>query len=217
VSISGFLFLAVAWRFGRGYDLKRTFNCEKKELHMTLSSRISCAFAAFAVSGWICGCNNSPPASPPTVYPSHVEDHEGHGHDHAHDHSHADEGPNGGHLIELGNEEYHAEWLHDDDSGKLTVYILDAAAKKNVPISATSITIEKKIGDKADKYELLAIGRTDAEPKAAQFEITDKPLVEALKSAGQGVEASLSVDIEGKAFQGKFEHHEHGHHHGHKH
>jgi hypothetical protein len=179
---------------------------------------ISRSAIAAAIVGMILGCNSSPP-SPPTVYPTHVEDHEGHGHDHAHDHghSHAEDGPNGGHLIELGHEEFHGEWLHDDDSGKLTLYILDGTAKKTVPISATSVTIEKKIGDKVDKYELQAVGRSDTSTKSAQFEITDKPLVEALKTAGQGVDATLIVDIEGKAFQGKIEHHEHGHHHGHKH
>jgi hypothetical protein len=182
-----------------------------------------CRFATTCVSVamlvWISGCD-SKPSTPPTVYPSHVDDHEGHGHDHAHDHghSHAEDGPNGGHLIELGQEEYHAEWVHDDDSGKLTLYILDGAAKKAVPISATSVTIEKKIGDKVDKYELQAVGRSETNTTSAQFEITDKPLIEALKTAGQGVDATLHVDVNGKSFQGKIEHHEHGHHHhGHKH
>lgn len=174
--------------------------------------------AILGVMFLMAGCNSSP--SPPTVLPTHVEDQGDHGHDHAHDHGHdhADDGPNGGHLIELGAEEYHAEWVHDDDSGKLTLYILNGAAKELVPISASSITIEKKIGDKVEKYELPAVGRTDANTTGAQFEIIDKPLVEALKTAGQGVEATLLVEIEGKAFQGKIEHHDHGHdHHGHKH
>lgn len=184
---------------------------------MALRKWIGTSAIVVALVG-LAGCNSStPPSSPPPVYPTHVADHEGHDHGHSHDHGHAEEGPNGGHLIELGNEEYHAEWVHDDDSGKLTVYILDAEAKKVVPISASTVTIEKKIGDKADKYELLAVGRTEADPKTAQFQITDKPLVEALKSAGQGVEANLSVDIDGKPFQGKFEHQEHDHHHAHKH
>jgi hypothetical protein len=162
-------------------------------------------------------CNSSSP-SPPTTLPAHVEDHDGHDHAHGHDHGHADEGPNGGHLIELGTEEYHAEWLHDDESGKLTVFILGGSAKEPVPLSAKSIVIEKKIGEKAEKYEIPAAGRTDNTGKGAQFELVDKPLVEALKMAGQqGVEAKLIVDIEGKTFEGKFEHHEHGHHHGHKH
>ena len=39
-------------------------------------------------------------------------DHGDHGHDHAHDHAH---GPHGGEIIEIGDEEYHAEYLKTDD------------------------------------------------------------------------------------------------------
>ena len=109
------------------------------------------------------------------------------------------------------------EWLHDDESGKLTVFILDGAAKEMAPIAAEHVTIEKKIGDKVDRYQLPAVDRTESTPKVAKFEIVDKPLIEALKTAGQGVEAKLTVDIDGKAFTGQFEHHDHADGHGHKH
>ena len=51
----------------------------------------------------------------------HDHDHDGHDH-HDHDHAHM-HGPNGGPVLELGDEEYHAEWLHDDESGKVTVVL----------------------------------------------------------------------------------------------
>src|SRR5688500_14491837 len=88
---------------------------QTKEVEMKIKNQMFFCASILAMSVLISRCN-SPPPSPPAVLPSHVED----GHGHAHAHSHADEGPNGGHLIELGNEEYHGEWLHDDDSGKLT-------------------------------------------------------------------------------------------------
>lgn len=157
-------------------------------------------------------CNSSP-SGPPDILPTQVED-GGHDHAHHHAHGHPDEGPNGGHLIELGNEEYHGEWLHDDESGRLTLFILDGSAKEMFPISARTVTIEKKIGDKTETYELAAAGAEEG-AKSAKFEIVDKPLIEALKTAGKGVDAVLVVDIEGKNFRGAIEHHEHGHHHHH--
>ena len=59
--------------------------------------------------------------------------------EHAHDHAH--HGPHHGHLMEIGDEAYHAEWTHDE-SGKVTFYILDSDAKKEVPIAADEITID---------------------------------------------------------------------------
>ena len=56
--------------------------------------------------------------------------------DHGHEHHH--HGPHNGHVMEIGGEEYHAEWTHDE-SGKVTFYILDSDAKKEVPIEADEI------------------------------------------------------------------------------
>ena len=52
----------------------------------------------------------------------------------AHAHAHPTEGPHHGSLIELGKEDYHAEFVHDDTTDTVTIYILDAAAAKAVPI-----------------------------------------------------------------------------------
>ena len=61
--------------------------------------------------------------------------------DHAHDHP--SEGPHGGHLIELGNEEFHAELHHDDASKTVAIYILDKQAKNPVAIEETELTLNK--------------------------------------------------------------------------
>jgi hypothetical protein len=118
-------------------------------------------------------------------------------------------------VIEFDHGNYHAEWVHDDDTGKLTVYILDGSAKQVAPIAADSITIEKKIGDKAETYQLPAMDRGEGKTESGRFEITDKPLIEALKSAGKGVDATLTVEIAGEKLTGKIVHHDHDH--GHKH
>src|SRR6476646_8522499 len=105
--------------------------------------------------------------------------------DEAHAHEHHHHGPHNGHMMELGGEEYHAEWTHDE-TGKVTFYILDSEAKKEVPIAAEEITIDVKVGDNpAKEYKLAAVSPQDG--KAAAFEIVDKQfegLFDQLKSSG---------------------------------
>lgn len=162
-----------------------------------------------AVALWTIGCN--PDSAEVTGSPPEVGHEE---HDHAHDHGHG--GLHGGHIIELGKEEYHAEWTHDD-TGKITVYILDAEMKKEVPIAAEEITIETKIGEKAGSYKLAAVEPTEGEtPKASKFEIVDKGLLGVLESLSEGVTAKLVIaDINGKPYEAAFEHHSHDHGHAH--
>jgi hypothetical protein len=134
-------------------------------------------------------------------------------HDHDHDHDHAAHGPHDGHVLELGEEEYHAEWTHEDDTGKVTVYLLDKDIKEAVPTAAEHVKISLKLGDSDMEYLLEPVGRTDGDmPTASQFELVDKPLATALVT--EGVEATLEVEIGGKPYTAKIEHHAHdGHHH----
>jgi altronate dehydratase len=128
----------------------------------------------------------------------------------AHDHDHVHHGPHNGHLMEIGEEEYHAEWTNDE-SGKVTFYILDAAAKKEVPIAAEEIVIDVKIGENAPKtYKLTAVNPMDG--KASAFEIVDKQfeaLFDQLKSSG--LVLTLHVNINGKQFDQRVQEHDHGH------
>jgi hypothetical protein len=128
----------------------------------------------------------------------------------AHDHDHAHHGPHQGHLMEIGEEEYHAEWTHDE-SGKVTFYILDADAKKEVPIAAEEIVIDVKIGDNPPvQKRLAAVNPVDG--KSAAFEIVDKEfegLLDQLKSTA--IVLTLHVNINGKQFDSVIKEHEHGH------
>jgi hypothetical protein len=152
--------------------------------------------AAFALP--LAGCGGKPAAKKPDA------------HEHEHDHDHAHEGPHGGHILELGDEEYHAEWTHDD-AGKIDVYILDKDMKE-VPVAAEKMVIKTKVNDMEKDYELEAVNA--AEGKASQFSITDKSLANILTTVGEKVEAALDASIDGKAYSQKFEAHDH---HGHKH
>jgi hypothetical protein len=120
--------------------------------------------------------------------------------------------------VEIGKEEYHAEWTHDD-TGKIVVYLLDKDMKKAVPIAAETLkisitTIAKDGGKTTVPYELAAVNRTTGDmPTASQFELTDKVLLGGLETlAPGGVEAELEVDINGKVYQAKITHDEHHHH-----
>lgn len=129
----------------------------------------------------------------------------------AHEHEHAHHGPHGGHIMEIGKEEYHAEWKHDE-SGKVTFYLLDSAVKKDVPIAAEEIAIDVQVGkNEPVTYKLAAV--TPQDGKSATFEIVDKNLLGVLETLkdNTGTVLTLHVTIDGKTFAQKIEEHDHGH------
>jgi hypothetical protein len=170
---------------------------------MTLPFRSGCLVLLML---FLSGCGGNAPektASAPSA---------GAGHDHHHDHP--SEGPHHGQLIELGNEEFHAELTHDEE-GRLTIYILDSSAKKTVPIEAADVTINVTQNGQASQYKLPASAEMDdPEGKSSRFQIQDRELVEKLDA--EGTTAQLVVTIDGKQFIGKIEHNHdhHGHSHG---
>jgi hypothetical protein len=171
------------------------------------------AVMVFAMAMFTTGCGSKP--KPPAVVGPAAHDHSGH--DHGHHHEHAT-GPNGGHIVELGEEQYHAEWLHDDATGKVTIILLDGEMKKEVPTAAEAATITVTIGDGEPKvYSLPAV--VAAEPATegsgtSRFELIEPALITAL-TIGEGATAVLSIEIEGQPYSAKIEHHAHDH--GHKH
>lgn len=187
------------------------------------------AWLALVACGGLAGCGGGDTStgggsSATSAHDDHGHDHgDGHAHDdhgsgekaHDHAHDHAAHGPHGGHIIELGEEEYHAEWKHDDESGKVTFYILDAEMKKEVPITASELVIETKVGENGKEYKLAAVNPSeDFVPKASQFELEDKGLIVVLQAAGhEGTEATLKVQINDKPYSAKIEHWGHDHKH----
>jgi hypothetical protein len=126
-------------------------------------------------------------------------------------HAHPSEGPHHGSLIELGAEEYHAELVHDDESGSVTIYILDSAAKTAVPIDATELTVNLKHDGNAEQFKLAASPDTnDSDGKSSRFISTDKELGEDLH--GAHADATLVVMIDGKSFRGAIKHDDHAGH-----
>ncbi len=137
-------------------------------------------------------------------------------HSHASDraeHGHAEVGPHGGDLIELGEEEYHAEIIHDEQSGTITIHLLSGDAKKLVAIPAADIKINLKHGDKAEQFKLVASPiATDPEGSTSRFVSTDAELANDLDI--EGCKAKLVVVIAGKQYRGDVAHHHHDEEHG---
>ncbi len=131
--------------------------------------------------------------------------------DASHDHAHASEGPHGGGLIELGNEEYHAELVHNDDAGTVTIYILDSAAKAAVPIDASEVIINLKHDGKGEQFKLPASAEQgDPAGKSSRFVSSDAELAEDLDH--EASEPQLVMTISGKQYRGAVAHdHDHDH------
>ncbi len=181
---------------------------------MRIVSLSLCLTALLVASVSLTGCGNKPAES---------ED--------AHDaplscdgavHQHPTEGPHGGHLIELGDEEYHAELLRDEKTNTVTIHLLDGPAKKAIAVAASEITLRLLRDGKFVKYTLKAVQSKDASEKgtASEFKIVDKRLTEAL-CHDEKTQGRLQVTIDGKPYTGavKLSCHDHDDHddHGHDH
>jgi hypothetical protein len=149
----------------------------------------------------ISGCGDSTTSNPDTATngtPSATEA--------GHEHAHASEGPHGGTLIELGNEEYHAELVHDEQAGSVTIYLLDSAAKVSVPIEAADVSINLAHEGRGEQFKLSASAdESDPQGKSSRFVSTDAELAEELDH--EHAEAQLAVTINGKPYRGTIEHH----------
>ena len=127
-------------------------------------------------------------------------------------HVHPTEGPHHGDLVELGNEEYHAEVVHDDES--VTIYVLDGHVENAVPIDAAEITINLKHDGQPEQFTLAASpDEGDPEGKSSRFVSNDAELVGHLDKEGSDPQLSLMID--GRPFTGRIEHSHDGHDHSH--
>lgn len=143
------------------------------------------------------GCGPAPVAKPAAV-------------EHAHDHP--DHGPHEGELIELGDEEFHAELVHDEKTNDITIYILDSKAKSAVAIEATEVVINLKQAGQPAQHKLTAEPDAgDAAGKSSKFVTkANADLGGALEQ--EASEPRLQVTIQGKSYTGKIVHaHDHAH------
>lgn len=138
----------------------------------------------------------------------HGRSHGSHGHAHHGNHAHPSEGPHRGHLIELGHEDYHVELTHDNATQTVALYILDAAAKKSVPIEENELTINLLVGGKPSQFVLPAAPqRHDPQGTSSCFQLADRSLCDGCEA--DGAVGRINVTIRGKPYVGTIEHHAH--------
>lgn len=176
--------------------------------HQLLTNVAIVALTVFPFVG--CGSQGDSAKQPPKNQSGTVVDE--HGHDHAH--HHPTEGPHHGSLIELGKEEYHAELVHDEEQGTVTIYLLDSEAKNAVPIDAPQLVVNVKYEGQPRQFNLTpAPDSSDPEGKTSRFVSNEQALGIALDAEGSN--ARLMVTINGKSYSGDLTHthgdHDHDH------
>ena len=129
---------------------------------------------------------------------------------------HPTAGPHGGELIELGNEEYHAEMLHEEGVAP-TIYLLDGSATEQVAVATPTLLLNMVVDENPTQLTFTASpenGETDG--KSSRFVCADENAEELVHHHG---DARLSVQIDGRGFTGTLHAHDHaGHDHaGHDH
>ncbi len=174
----------------------------------SLNSQFACGLLALGLG--LNGCTDptatiGPETAPP---PATVDTHDGHDHD---AHGHASHGPHHGDLIELGNEEFHAEIVHDEIAGTVTIYVLNGEATEQVPIDATEVTINATHDGSPEQFQLMASADTnDPEGKSSRFVSNDPDLASRLDE--EGADARLVLTINGNSYRGAVAHdHDHAH------
>jgi hypothetical protein len=152
---------------------------------------VACSFT-FALVG--CGKpTNTPPADKGKA--------DAHNH-----HDHGEEGPHKGHLIELGDEEFHAELVDDEAGGKIIIYVLDSKAKDPVAADGEEVTISVVVDGQPKDFSLKA---TDA-AKRDQFESNEPELAAGLDHY-KDAKGRLQITINKKPYTGIIEHEAHSH------
>ena len=165
-----------------------------------MSLRVAFVMLAMVVVFSFSGCGSesseTPPGQPPET-PSSAAPGPGH--------VHPSEGPHGGNLIELGNEEYHAELLHDEQTHTVTVHLLDAAGKQPVSVSQPEIIMQLFQDGRFVSYTMKAVREQgDATGAASEFQIVDEALCDAL-AHGHEIQGRLQVTVNETQYTGTIE------------
>ena len=161
-------------------------------------SRFLTAALCVCITG--CSASNQPTGDHSQTH----SDTEGHSSTAHSEELHPTHGPHDGDLIELGEEDFHAEMVHGESG--ISIYILDAEAKQEVAIDADKLVISLKNDGAVKTFELAAPPSAEGS-QSSQFISTDPELHQWLDAGAQG---AVTVEIGGKSFTGNVAHdHDH--------
>lgn len=123
----------------------------------------------------------------------------------AHNHSHDDKGPNGGEILEVGKHEYHLELCVNEKDKKTTIYVLDSALKKYVPVAQPHILFNCKLAGKPLQIRLTATP-LEGDPKGAAscFRSDDPKFLDALHDSK--ADGRISIRIGNKQYNVRVTH-----------
>ena len=153
--------------------------------------------ASLAVCAVLIGCGDK------ADHGDHAAEVAGHDEGGAHDHDAL--GPHGGHVIVLGEEEYHAELAHGEASHTVAVYLLDGEVKEPVTSGPAEVVLQVfQDGDFVD-YTLAASG----EPGG--YSLASEALCDLLAHS-DALKGRIRVQIGDKEYVGIVEHTAHDHH-----
>lgn len=128
------------------------------------------------------------------------------------EHAHAHEaGPHGGHLIELGDHDFHAELVFDKETKKITVYVLEHEPEETHAIDSKELALNLMIDEQPAQFLLLAVSQEgDPEGKSSRFELAgDEQITEHIHDE-EDLHGRVNVKIDGKDYSGEIAH-DHGH------
>jgi ABC-type oligopeptide transport system substrate-binding subunit len=157
-------------------------------------------FAAICAASLTAQAFGAQPAAKPGAKPAAKEE------------AHAEVGPHKGTLIELGEEEYHAEFVLDEKKHTVSIYLMDGEVKNYVAIPAKEIMVTLKHDGKTESFKLKAKAqKTDPAGMSSMFTLTDEEFVGDLQHKGS--DPRLLLKIDGKPFTAKIEldHKDHDH------
>jgi len=167
--------------------------------------RASLTIAAIGTCGWLLlGCTGGDDFqeyTPPPVSQN--------GHDDGHHHH--EFGPHEGHVIELGDHEYHAELVFDADAKSVTVYLAGHELDEALAIAEESLALTLMVDGEAQTFALAAAPQEgDAEGSSSRFELAGDPTIAEHFDDVEELEGHVEVTIEGTAYEGAIAH-DHGH------
>ena len=128
--------------------------------------------------------------------------------------AHASHGPHDGELLEIGNEEFHAEVVVDETKKLFAIYLLDSQAKSFVGLDVPFLTINMKIANKPVQFKLKAAPQlTDKAGFSSFFQLASPELMNGLHTKGSDPKLSLKIGNKSYIVKIMHEHDHSGHNH----